>query len=323
MAESKALAQYRHQVEAWGWQVEQRDGAAGAAAAADAAAAAGSLNSSALLKQVPVVADVQLGTFDLQLYLHQLLETGGLASQPPPGVVRVLKSKACRSAIMFGKLLSRQQCVDLVQQLGQTELCFCCAHGRPTTVPLVDLVGKLMFDIRYDDKDGITKDDIRQQFNMPACGSTKLLTKLAPGAVLACPFTSNDNIYHGAMSIVSGAMKLTEDNASGNYLGFDVIPKLMPISAGSKPASSKPAAYTATLQANIPSKDIACGQKDCAGKPAAFCKVCGGNAAVQAACDARKECAAFDMEGSDCGYLKAAKGPFKKPAKGFTSYAKA
>lgn len=72
-------------------------------------------------------------------------------------------------------------------------------------------------------------------------------------AVAACsPFTSNDNIYHGAMSIVSGAMKLTEDNASGNYLGFDVIPKLMPISAGSKPASSKPAAYTATLQANIP-----------------------------------------------------------------------
>lgn len=42
-----------------------------------------------------------------------------------------------------------------------------------------------MFDIRYDDKDGITKDDIRQQFNMPACGSTKLLPKLAPGAVLA------------------------------------------------------------------------------------------------------------------------------------------
>ncbi|WIA33776.1 hypothetical protein OEZ86_006889 [Tetradesmus obliquus] len=144
MAESKALAQYRQQVEAWGWQVEQQDGAAGAAAAgaaaADAAAAAGSVNSSALLKQVPVVAGVQLGTFDLQLYLHQLLETGGSASQPLPGVVRVLKSKACRSAIMFGKLLSRQQCVDLVQQLGQAELCFCCAHGRPTTVPLVDLV---------------------------------------------------------------------------------------------------------------------------------------------------------------------------------------
>ncbi|WIA33777.1 hypothetical protein OEZ86_006890 [Tetradesmus obliquus] len=202
---------------------------------------------------------------------------------------------------------------------------------NPTKQPVE--VGKLWFDIRFDDKDSITKDDIRQQFNMPACSSTKLPTKLAPGAALACPFTSNDNIYHGAISIVSGAMKLTEDNASGNYLGFDVIPKLMPISAASKPPSSKPAsskppsskpaAYTATLQANIPGKDIACGRKDYAGKPAAFCKVCGGKAAVQAACDARKECAAFDMEGSDCGYLKAAKGPFKKPANGFTSYAKA
>jgi DNA mismatch repair ATPase MutL len=65
-----------------------------------------------------------------QLYLHQLLETGGSSRQPPPGVVRVLKSKACRSAIMFGTQLSREQCVELVQQLGQTELCFCCAHGR-------------------------------------------------------------------------------------------------------------------------------------------------------------------------------------------------
>jgi DNA mismatch repair protein MLH3 len=66
----------------------------------------------------------------LQLYLHQLLETGGSSRQPPPGVVRVLKSKACRSAIMSGTQLSREQCVQLVQQLGQTELCFCCAHGR-------------------------------------------------------------------------------------------------------------------------------------------------------------------------------------------------
>jgi hypothetical protein len=29
------------------------------------------------------------------------------------------------------------------------------------------------------------------------------------------------------------------------------------------------------------------------------------------------------MEGSDCGYLKAAEGSFKTPAQGFTSYVKA
>jgi hypothetical protein len=59
MAESKALAQYRQQVEAWGWQVLLQEGAA--------AAAAGSVNASALLQQVPLIAGVQLGTFDLQV----------------------------------------------------------------------------------------------------------------------------------------------------------------------------------------------------------------------------------------------------------------
>jgi hypothetical protein len=63
-----------------------------------------------------------------QLYLHQLLEAGG--SQPPPGVLRVLRSKACRSAVMFGDALDATQCCDLVQRLAGTELCFVCAHGR-------------------------------------------------------------------------------------------------------------------------------------------------------------------------------------------------
>lgn len=63
-----------------------------------------------------------------QLYLHQLLEAGG--SQPPPGVLCVLRSKACRSAVMFGDALDATQCTDLVRRLASTELCFVCAHGR-------------------------------------------------------------------------------------------------------------------------------------------------------------------------------------------------
>lgn len=66
----------------------------------------------------------------LQLYLHQLLEAASSSSQPPPGVLRVLRSKACRSAIMFGDALSRQQCEGLLAQLAATQLCFMCAHGR-------------------------------------------------------------------------------------------------------------------------------------------------------------------------------------------------
>jgi hypothetical protein len=73
-----------------------------------------------------------------QLYLHQLEDTAG-ANLQPPGVDRVLKSKACRSAIMFGDQLSPQECEQLVQQLQGTQQCFSCAHGRPTMAPLLDI----------------------------------------------------------------------------------------------------------------------------------------------------------------------------------------
>jgi hypothetical protein len=69
MAEGKALAQYTQQVEAWGWQVQLQDSAAGAvgADAAAAVAVASGVNSSGVLRQVPMVAGVQLGSFDLQV----------------------------------------------------------------------------------------------------------------------------------------------------------------------------------------------------------------------------------------------------------------
>jgi DNA mismatch repair ATPase MutL len=60
MAESRALAQHKQQVEAWGWQVLLQESAA-------AAGVAGGVNAPALLQQVPVIAGVQLGTFDLQV----------------------------------------------------------------------------------------------------------------------------------------------------------------------------------------------------------------------------------------------------------------
>lgn len=58
------------------------------------------------------------------------------------------------------------------------------------------------------------------------------------------------------------------------------------------------------------------------GNGSKFCRLCGGRAKVQAACDANTDCVAFDMEGADCGYLKAAKGPLKTTAPGFTTYAR-
>jgi DNA mismatch repair protein MLH3 len=73
-----------------------------------------------------------------QMYLAQLDDTCG-AALLPPGVLRALKSKACRSAIMFGRPLTHGQCVELLAGLSATRAPFMCAHGRPTAAPLAHL----------------------------------------------------------------------------------------------------------------------------------------------------------------------------------------
>ncbi|KAL7424332.1 DNA mismatch repair protein [Cryptotrichosporon argae] len=58
-----------------------------------------------------------------------------------PRVLReLIKSKACRGAIMFADLLSHDQCARLVARLAAARRPFVCAHGRPSVVPL-GLVG--------------------------------------------------------------------------------------------------------------------------------------------------------------------------------------
>lgn len=74
----------------------------------------------------------------LQVYLHQLDDTAGSALLPP-AIVQILNSKACRSAIMFGDPLLPTECAELLAALKETQLCFSCAHGRPTMAPLIDL----------------------------------------------------------------------------------------------------------------------------------------------------------------------------------------
>jgi DNA mismatch repair ATPase MutL len=88
---------------------------------------------------VPLIAQRALTATDMRIYLHDLAATHG-GSGPPSGVIRVLNSKACRTAIMFGDELLPVQCQDLVDNLQNTKMCFICAHGRPTTAPVVDLV---------------------------------------------------------------------------------------------------------------------------------------------------------------------------------------
>ena len=57
----------------------------------------------------------------------------------PQGIIDMLISRSCRSAIMFNDELSLEQCRNLVQKLARCAFPFQCAHGRPSIIPLVDL----------------------------------------------------------------------------------------------------------------------------------------------------------------------------------------
>ncbi|KAK3320558.1 putative MLH3 protein [Cercophora scortea] len=57
----------------------------------------------------------------------------------PEGILEMINSRSCRSAIMFNDPLSLEQCCDLVRRLAECAFPFQCAHGRPSMAPLVDL----------------------------------------------------------------------------------------------------------------------------------------------------------------------------------------
>ncbi|GMP31991.1 hypothetical protein CsSME_00005961 [Camellia sinensis var. sinensis] len=126
------LHNYADQIQNWGWLCNIRS--------------LGSRNLNLLHRQptvvtlnaVPCIVGVNLTDVDLLEFLQQLADTDG-SSTIPPSVHRVLNSKACRGAIMFGDTLLPSECSLIVEELKQTSLCFQCAHGRPTTVPLVNL----------------------------------------------------------------------------------------------------------------------------------------------------------------------------------------
>ncbi|KAI1858665.1 hypothetical protein JX265_010758 [Neoarthrinium moseri] len=57
----------------------------------------------------------------------------------PQGVLDMINSRACRSAIMFNDPLSLEDCTDMLTKLAGCAFPFQCAHGRPSMIPLVDL----------------------------------------------------------------------------------------------------------------------------------------------------------------------------------------
>lgn len=62
----------------------------------------------------------------------------------PQGVLEMINSRACRSAIMFNDQLSLDDCKSLLGRLADCALPFQCAHGRPSMVPLIDMCNSIL-----------------------------------------------------------------------------------------------------------------------------------------------------------------------------------
>ncbi|TRZ02457.1 hypothetical protein DNTS_030284 [Danionella cerebrum] len=77
-------------------------------------------------------------------YLRENIEllrsTGRVSGTLPLSVHDVLASQACHGAIKFNDVLSKEECCSLVKLLSSCQLPFQCAHGRPSIIPLADLL---------------------------------------------------------------------------------------------------------------------------------------------------------------------------------------
>jgi DNA mismatch repair protein MLH3 len=57
-------------------------------------------------------------------------------SSCPRGIIELLNSRSCRSAIMFNDELTKMECDELVKKLAKCTFPFQCAHGRPSMMVL-------------------------------------------------------------------------------------------------------------------------------------------------------------------------------------------
>ncbi|RMD42168.1 hypothetical protein DV735_g2961, partial [Chaetothyriales sp. CBS 134920] len=53
-------------------------------------------------------------------------------SRCPQGLVEMVNSRACRTAVMFNDVLGKEQCQTILRQLSACTFPFQCAHGRPS-----------------------------------------------------------------------------------------------------------------------------------------------------------------------------------------------
>jgi hypothetical protein len=90
-----------------------------------------------IVKSVPKILNIELTISDLRTVLTQLNEFDPLGHGlfiKPSIIQYILCSKACRSAIMFGDKLLKEECCELVADLAKCNFPFQCAHGRPSSI---------------------------------------------------------------------------------------------------------------------------------------------------------------------------------------------
>ena len=93
------------------------------------------------LKTIPLSKNTIFGKSDIEELLHTLNEGGDVQGGiPRPSKVRAMfASRACRSSVMIGDVLSTKDMHKLVCQLSTLDQPWNCPHGRPTMRHLVNL----------------------------------------------------------------------------------------------------------------------------------------------------------------------------------------
>ncbi|KAJ5635327.1 uncharacterized protein N7484_008640 [Penicillium longicatenatum] len=78
----------------------------------------------------------------------------------PQGIIDLLNSRACRTAIMFNDPLGIDECRKLILRLARCAFPFQCAHGRPSMIPILDLRPQPTYETdKFDGGMGLEYDD--------------------------------------------------------------------------------------------------------------------------------------------------------------------
>lgn len=139
-AQVALVRMHEEELRRWGWVLKARSGAGRDVGDLSCSGRRGSevvyqMVTTPLIRQTGVSLDRR----EQLISFLDGLDGGTPSSAVPRPVVDALATTACHGAVRFGDCLTHEQCCAIVRGLGDCELPFNCAHGRPSIVPLVIL----------------------------------------------------------------------------------------------------------------------------------------------------------------------------------------